>query len=255
MIKCLFLLVVLSHVEINVHAQECRKAITRGNFFSSLQLGRKEKKDASFFEETIRREGVGFRFTERDGRELIRKGAFLGKDGLARVRDAIKSSYCSAKGGPSISQTITNSPGAIQSAGNLTINTPATPPRVIPDELKAEIVAALSKRKSKVTVYSVINDREAALVATQLYSLLKQAGWEMLEEQVRFLMPVGIPLSGINMKWKGKLLAPGQVVNIPLDDPRGVLGLVFKRLNFACSVLTYPDIPEGVIYIEVYSQK
>jgi len=245
----------LSLVALNAYAQECRKPITRGNFFSSLQLGRKEKKDASFFEETIRREGVSFLLTERDGRELIRKGAFLGKDGLAKVRDAIKSSYCSVKDRPSVSQTITNSPGAIQSAGNLTINTTATLPRVIPDELKAEIVAALSKRKSKVRVYSVINDREAALLATQLYSLLKQAGWEMLEEQVRFIMTVGVPLSGINMKWNGKPLAPGQVVNIPLDDPRGVLGLIFKRLNFACTVRTHPDIPEGVIYIEVYSQK
>ncbi len=256
MIKCLFLLAVLSIVELTAHAQECRKPITRGNFFSSLQLGRKEKKDASFYEKSIRREGVSFLLTDRDGRELVRKGSFLGKDGLARVREAIKSSYCSAKDSPSISQTISNSPGAIQSAGNLTINTTtAPPPRVIRDELKAEIVAALSKHRSKVTVYSVINDREAALLATQLYGLLKLAGWEMLEEQVRFMMPVGIPPSGINMRWKGKSLAPSAAVNIPLDDPRGVLAVQFKRLNFPCFVVTHPDIPEGVIYVEVYSQK
>jgi hypothetical protein len=84
---------------------------------------------------------------------------------------------------PSITQTMTNSPGGIQAAGNVTVNQ-GLQPRKLTAQQRALLIAALESflqrvPKGPVKVTAVFGDGESIAFAEELTGVLEVAGWKI----------------------------------------------------------------------------
>src|SRR5205085_8983689 len=123
-------------------------------------------------------EGVDFTLTSNDVQTLKRL-RYLGQKGLDDLQKAVHENRCKAKGdSSSISQAITNSPGAIQVGRDMIINS-APPPRTLSPKQALDFIAALKQFPpiEKIHLGCFVGSEEACAFANQLLAAFREARW------------------------------------------------------------------------------
>ena len=130
------------------------------------------------------RQKVDFVFTRKEKQALRRYGSYLGKKGLDNLIIAVRdnrSEGAAAISPPHVTQTMTNSPGAVQAGRDVTINLRPAPPA--PRQLTAEQIGIISQELRTYGVGSVtvweIGDREANNFAQQFLAAIRASGWQI----------------------------------------------------------------------------
>ncbi len=118
-----------------VVAQEPERPIEKSGLIAALQS---EILTANELIEKIETRGVNFRLESPFEGQLRQAAKYLRPKETDRLIDVVRRNFRlrnSVKPAPNISQTITNSPGAIQAVGDITINT-EPPARKIPQVVR-----------------------------------------------------------------------------------------------------------------------
>jgi hypothetical protein len=101
------------------------------------------------------------------------------------------------------------------------------PPRVIPENLKPELINWLSQNPTKATVSCISPDGEACAVATEWQKLLHNAGWDVPGVNINI---GGITAPGVFIRIKGDPIQ-GQSFELA-DSPMGrLLGALYKVMG------------------------
>lgn len=127
------------------------------------------------------------------------------------------------------------------------------PPRRIPPDKRAEIVALLKRRPAKVSVSATQNNAEAYQFAQDWYDVFKAAGWTMMDNIVRVFITVGRPERGILLRLPGETVPAGGWFETAKESPAGVLAESLETLKMIPQVRAqrYPDIPEDEVSFSV----
>jgi hypothetical protein len=128
------------------------------------------------------------------------------------------------------------------------------PPRRIPAERRAEIVATLARKPAKVSIMAISGNSEAYQFAQDWYDVFKEAGWTIHANAIMTFIDAGKPKSGIFIHLHGETL-PGQTsVNFPKDSPAGVLvDILLSALNVGrqMQVQLDPNRPVDELHFQV----
>jgi hypothetical protein len=186
--------------------------ITKENLLSALKYGRLQKdkrQSADWYVAKIKENKVSFQLTSADKQKIRREGKYLGQKGLDSVIKAVRDNYHKEReqamsddkpNPPTVSQTMTNSPGSAQVVGdNNTVNL-GPQPRTITVEQARKIIEVLRANPSQsITVYKSIIDNEAGNHALQIARVLELGGWNVKVEGIGQLIP---PTYGIECRIK-----------------------------------------------------
>jgi len=128
-----------------------------------------------------------------------------------------------------------------------------TPPRRIPPDKRAEIVAILKRRPAKISVSAIQNNDEAYQFAQDWYDAFKAAGWTMMDDKVRVFMIVGRPGRGILIRLHGETVPPEGAAIVPTNSPAGVLAESLERLKIRQQVRAqkFPDMAQDQLSFSV----
>jgi hypothetical protein len=162
---------------------QSKPPINKEDFLSAIKLGEKEKKTAVSFINLVNELKVDFALTRKDKQVLRRDGYYLGKKGLDSLIIAVRDNYRPQEQKPTpptISQTMTNSPGGVQAGGNVIISS-TIPPRVLTAAQENTIITALEAAppSGQAVISCLVNDdQEPCNFARQLSkTLTSKAGW------------------------------------------------------------------------------
>lgn len=136
----------------------------------------------------IQRRGVSFKMTPEDEQQIRDAGKYLGKTGLDNLIKAIRkyhhpeTSQKPAPTPPTISQTMTNSPGSLQVGGNLIVN-PGNGHWGLNDEqlsLLSRRLAPFAQQKDRGDLITcVLGDSASTRFAVNLVAAFRKAGWNL----------------------------------------------------------------------------
>ncbi|HEY3302613.1 MAG TPA: hypothetical protein VGL70_03650 [Candidatus Binatia bacterium] len=127
------------------------------------------------------------------------------------------------------------------------------PPRRIPPDKRAEIVALLKRKPAKVSVSATQNNAEAYQFAQDWYDVFKAAGWTMTDNTVRVFTTFGRPQRGILLRLPGETVPAAGQFEIAKDSPAEVLAESLETLKMSPQVRAqrYPDMPEDQVSFSV----
>jgi hypothetical protein len=130
------------------------------------------------------------------------------------------------------------------------------PPRRIPPDKRAEIVAILKRRPAKIQVLAIIGNAEAYQFAQDWYDAFKAAGWTMMDGMVRLFEYVGRPEPGVQFHLRGETVPAALPFEVPRNSPVGALSEGFETLKMAEQLRgqRFPGRPEDEVSLWIHQQ-
>ncbi len=158
-----------------------------------------------------------------------------------------------------VPSTTINAPGGIPITGgnvtNPTVNNFAPPARELTSDDSGILVASLSRTKATVRIGAMV-DKEAFHFAGQLYGAFKTAGWTVIEDRVRGLVPGPDQPPGVRVGFHGEPPKGADNTTIEVADDSlqwRVIAALEKAHVKELYVSPRPEIPEGTIEIAVWA--
>jgi hypothetical protein len=130
------------------------------------------------------------------------------------------------------------------------------PPRRIPPDKRAEIVAILKRRPAKIQVLAIQGNAEAYDFAQDWYDTFKAAGWTMMDGMVRLFELVGRPEPGIQFSLRGETVPAASPFEVLRNSPVGALSEGFETLKMAEQLRgqRFPGMPEDEVSLWIHEQ-
>jgi hypothetical protein len=237
---------------------QTEKPITKEDFFSSIKLGRKEGKTAERYIELVKQYKVNFLLTRKDKQALRLYGTYLGKSGLDSLILAVRDNYQPKRrpsAQPSISQTMTSSPGAIQAGGSVIIN-PALPPRTLSQKQNSDFIKAL-KQSPPIEIIQLgcfVGSEEACVFANQLLAAFREAGWPIEGNTVDFMTATTRGQRGMILFKRGKPVANSPLWEVITTPTLAALKTAFGIVGIDAQITAHTSLAENKIQIYVGAQ-
>jgi hypothetical protein len=116
-------------------------------------------------------------------------------------------------------------------------------------------VIGLSQNKTKAHVLCLNNDNESCNFAQEVFETLRDAGWNLLDNMVRPILPQGKRLPpGVRIGFHGDIHPDNDQVEISDTTLEGKVIMLLQRAHVkGLYVNSRPDIPEGSLEFLVSS--